>query len=105
MRDAGDALDRTLDATYARGACHAEHREIDRLRHVLACLVVTKLLISGMTCNHCVRTVGNALRAVPGVQTANVQLPDRAEIEHDDTTSLDALVSAVVSSGYEASHA
>ena len=67
--------------------------------------MVTKLLISGMTCNHCVRTVGDALKAVPGVSTASVALPDRAEVEHDDTTSLDALVNAVISAGYEARHA
>ena len=58
-----------------------------------------------MTCNHCVRTVGIALKAVPGVHSAKVQLPDRAEIEHDGTASLDDLVKAVVSSGYGASGA
>ena len=58
-----------------------------------------------MTCNHCVRTVGNALKAVPGVHAAKVQLPDRAEVDHDGTASLDDLVKAVISAGYEARHA
>ena len=64
--------------------------------------MVTNLRISGMTCNHCVRSVGDALRSVPGVSKVDVRLPDRAEVEHDGAT-LAKLVAAVESAGYEAS--
>jgi copper chaperone CopZ len=66
--------------------------------------VVTKLLISGMSCNHCVRTVSDALRAVTGVTRVDVKLPDRAEVDHEAETSFEALASAVQSAGYEARH-
>lgn len=65
--------------------------------------MVTNLRISGMTCNHCVRSVGDALRSVPGVSKVEVRLPDRAEVEHDGKATLASLVAAVESAGYEAS--
>ena len=34
----------------------------------------TKLKISGMSCQHCVKTVKNALTALEGVQSAKVNL-------------------------------
>ncbi len=56
-----------------------------------------------MTCNNCVRHVDKALRAVPGVTTVEVSLPDKtAKIVHEDATPLPTLVSAVESAGYEA---
>jgi len=67
--------------------------------------VITNLLITGMTCNHCVHTVSNALRAVPGVDKVAVSLPDRAEVHHAEGTQLASLLSAVQSAGYEARHA
>jgi copper chaperone len=63
--------------------------------------VVTKLVIAGMSCNHCTRTVGDALRGVPGVQQVQVQLPDSAEVVHDDGTTLASLLEAVHSAGYD----
>jgi copper chaperone len=59
------------------------------------------LRISGMTCNHCVRSVGQALREVPGVTSAHVDLPDRASVEHGPGVSEDALVAAVRAAGYD----
>jgi copper chaperone CopZ len=56
-----------------------------------------------MTCNNCVRHVDKALRAVPGVTTVEVSLPDQsAKIVHGDTTEVPALLAAVESAGYEA---
>jgi copper chaperone CopZ len=66
--------------------------------------VTTKLLIQGMSCNHCVRSVGDALRAVPGVTHVVVQLPDRADVEHGEQTTLAAMLHAVQSAGYTAEH-
>jgi copper chaperone CopZ len=65
--------------------------------------VVTTLRITGMSCNNCVRHVDKALRAVPGVQDVQVDLPEgRAKVEHAETTAAPALIAAVESAGYEA---
>jgi copper chaperone CopZ len=62
--------------------------------------VITTLRITGMTCNGCVRHVGAALRAVPGVTGAEVALPDRASVTHGEATTVAELVTAVESAGY-----
>jgi copper chaperone len=63
--------------------------------------VITTLSINGMSCNNCVRHLGDALRAVPGVSEVDVSLPDRrATITHDDVAATE-LVAAVESAGYE----
>jgi len=65
--------------------------------------VVTTLRITGMSCNNCVRHVGTAFQAVPGVTSVDVSLPDQtAKVVHDDAASLDAMLAAVESAGYEA---
>ncbi len=65
--------------------------------------MITNLRITGMTCNNCVRHVDKALRGVPGVSNVQVSLEGKsAEVAHDDSTSLDSLVKAVESAGYEA---
>lgn len=68
--------------------------------------MTTNLRITGMTCNNCVRHVDQALRAVPGVSAVQVNLQaGSAEVTHDDVATLEALVHAVESAGYEARHA
>lgn len=63
----------------------------------------TTLTIRGMTCANCVKHVTAALRAVPGVTTATVSLPDHlATITHSTTTPLPALLAAIEAAGYEA---
>ncbi|MFT3696109.1 MAG: heavy metal-associated domain-containing protein [Kofleriaceae bacterium] len=64
--------------------------------------MTTTLSIAGMTCNNCVRHVSTALKEVPGVAKVQVNLPDSAIIDHDDLTTLPALVAAVESAGYTA---
>jgi copper chaperone CopZ len=65
--------------------------------------VVTKLRITGMSCNGCVRHVGKALREVPGVSAVEVSLAEEsADVTHDATTSLESLLAAVESEGYAA---
>ncbi|MEO8846642.1 MAG: cation transporter [Kofleriaceae bacterium] len=65
--------------------------------------MTTTLRITGMTCNNCVRHVDSALRQVPGVAKVAVSLPEgQAMVDHDDLTTLPALLAAVVSAGYEA---
>ena len=64
--------------------------------------MITTLSINGMSCNNCVRHVGDALRAVPGVSAVDVSLPDRrATITHDHVAR-SALIAAIESAGYEA---
>lgn len=63
-----------------------------------------KLKIGGMTCGNCQKHVGDALRAVPGVKAANVDLAfHRASVTIDpDAVQLTDLVAAVKQAGYTA---
>lgn len=65
--------------------------------------MVTTLRITGMTCNRCVNHVGEALRALPGVTQATVDLAQgTARIDHDHATQSEAaLRAAVAAAGYE----
>jgi P-type Cu+ transporter len=63
----------------------------------------TELAISGMTCASCVAHVGTALRKVPGVADAAVNLAtERANITHDPAVGSDELIKAVEAAGYGA---
>ncbi len=61
---------------------------------------MTRLKIEGMTCNHCVMAVKQALEAIPGVSgRVEVTLkPGAAVVEGD--ASPEALVAAVAEEGY-----
>ncbi len=61
------------------------------------------LKIQGMTCNHCVMRVAKALKAVPGVQDAQVDLQKaEALVTYDEAkVALDKLSFAVVEAGYK----
>lgn len=65
------------------------------------------LKIRGMTCANCQQHVGDALRAVPGVASANVDLAfHRATVSYDPATaSVDRMIDAVKEAGYDASRA
>ncbi len=61
-----------------------------------------ELPITGMTCASCVRRVEKGLRAVPGVQSASVNLvTERATVEHDPALPVERLAEAVRKSGYD----
>ncbi|MFN8653380.1 MAG: heavy metal translocating P-type ATPase [Gemmatimonadales bacterium] len=64
----------------------------------------TTLDVGGMTCAACSARVGRALRAVPGVSDANVNLVTaKATVEFDPaTTSAENLAEVVRSAGYDA---
>lgn len=63
----------------------------------------TTLRIEGMSCNHCLSAVGSALRAVPGVQDATVNLNEgTAIITHNDSVVISDLIAAVDEAGYQA---
>jgi copper ion binding protein len=62
----------------------------------------TTLKIDGMSCEHCVKHVTEALKGIKGVKSAKVSLKDNnAVVEHGDEASLEALKAAVVEAGYE----
>lgn len=63
----------------------------------------TVLKIQGMTCNHCVMRVSKALKAIPGVQNAEVDLQKaEAAVQYDDAkVTPDKLSFAVVEAGYK----
>ncbi|MDR2159853.1 MAG: cation transporter [Treponema sp.] len=62
----------------------------------------TILKIEGMSCDHCVKHVQEALEGTAGVTSARVRLSDKsAEVEHGAGTTLEALKAAVEEAGYE----
>ena len=63
----------------------------------------TQLAVSGMTCDHCVRHVTDAISKVAGVNSVNVNLAEGiAVIESGDSLELQAVKEAVVAAGYSA---
>ncbi len=64
----------------------------------------TTIKVQGMTCNHCVMRVRKALKAVAGVQDAQVDLQKaEAAVSFDEAkVSPDKLVGAIVEAGYKA---
>ena len=67
-------------------------------------MTTTTLKVSGMSCGHCVRSVTDAIGALDGVQSADVQLESgRATVVYDESrVSPRDLVSAVMDEGYTA---
>jgi copper ion binding protein len=62
----------------------------------------TTLNIEGMSCDHCVRHVSDALKEIPGVKKAAVSLKEKnAVVDHEDKVTLEAMKNAVVEAGYE----
>jgi copper ion binding protein len=63
----------------------------------------TTLNIEGMSCEHCVAHVKEALEAIGGVSAAQVSLKEKnALVEHEDSVSFEAMKAAVSEAGYEA---
>jgi P-type Cu+ transporter len=62
-----------------------------------------RINIGGMSCASCVGRVEKALLQVPGVLSAGVNLAtESASVQAQSSTTLDALLAAVVAAGYEA---
>lgn len=59
-----------------------------------------KLEIDGMGCEHCVKSVKDALSAIAGVKSATVELGS-AEIEADESVKESDLSAALDDAGYE----
>lgn len=71
------------------------------MTHNLYSGVITRLRITGMSCQRCVQAVFTALTPVEGIITAEVSI-GIATIEHDGRASPDALREAIAVSGYDA---
>lgn len=63
--------------------------------------MIQTLIISGMNCQHCVRAVSDALSAVEGVDSVEVDL-DAGCAKVEGRADAAALIAAVVAAGYAA---
>ena len=63
----------------------------------------TKLKINGMSCQHCVKTVTDALTELPGVRRAKVNLRKGEAVVHFDASRVDTtnLTEAIITAGFE----
>lgn len=62
-----------------------------------------RLNVKGLSCEHCVQTVKQALEKIAGVAQARVSLDEgTAEVELSESVSPDRLVQAVRDAGYDA---
>ncbi|MXX18840.1 MAG: heavy-metal-associated domain-containing protein [Dehalococcoidia bacterium] len=61
-----------------------------------------ELKVDGMTCDHCVRAVTDAITGVDGVTEASVDLDAGAATVRGKGVDLGAVVAAVIEEGYEA---
>jgi copper ion binding protein len=63
----------------------------------------TKLKIGGMSCQHCVKTVTDALTELPGVQRAKVNLRKGEAVVHFDESRVSTtnLTEAITAAGFE----
>jgi copper chaperone len=63
-------------------------------------VMLTRLRIAGMSCQHCVQAVFTALTPVEGIVSADISI-GAATIEHDGRATVDALRNAIAVAGYE----
>jgi len=61
------------------------------------------LNVSGMSCEHCVKAVKNALSGISGVKDIAVSLKDgKVSFSHDPAKApLDSIKAAIIEEGYE----
>ncbi|WP_104501018.1 heavy metal translocating P-type ATPase [Acinetobacter indicus] len=78
-------------------------KAVERAGYDVVVAAPIELSIDGMTCASCVARVEKALKKVPGVQQANVNLAtEQAWVEADTTVSADKLIQAISKAGYDA---
>ena len=56
--------------------------------------------VDGMSCEHCVNAIKNALLAIPGVTAVEIVLKSRTVIVNGDSFSRDAVAAAITGLGY-----
>ncbi len=57
--------------------------------------------IEGMSCDHCVRRVTEALKGMPGVKAVDVRLAEKAAFVEADSIDETAIKAAVDDAGYD----
>jgi len=62
-----------------------------------------QLKIEGMTCDHCVRSITNAVKDVPGVSEAKVSLATNSAVVEGDQFDISKIIEAIEEEGYTAS--
>lgn len=63
----------------------------------------TTLTVTGMTCPSCSRHVTMALKAVPGVDTVDVQVREKkVSVQHSAQAQLEQMIEALAEAGYTA---
>lgn len=67
-------------------------------------MATATIKVQGMTCNHCVMRVAKALKAVPGVRDAKVDLQKaEAVVTYEDAkVTPDKLAAVITETGYKA---
>ena len=58
--------------------------------------------VTGMTCDHCVRSVTNAIQEVDGVSDVQVSLDEKLARVTGETIDVNKVIEAVKEEGYEA---
>lgn len=61
-----------------------------------------ELNIEGMTCDHCVNSVTNAVKEVPGVKDAKVSLEGKSAEIQGDGIDVQKVLAAIEEEGYTA---
>jgi|DewCreStandDraft_2_1066082.scaffolds.fasta_scaffold00485_14 copper ion binding protein len=65
-------------------------------------MTTTRYPVRGMSCQHCVRAVEEAVRRLPGVERAEARLqPGEVRVTWRDQPDDDAVRRAVAEAGYE----
>ncbi|MGO9122947.1 MAG: heavy-metal-associated domain-containing protein [Desulfomonilaceae bacterium] len=64
--------------------------------------MTTTINIKGMSCNHCVMAVSQALKQMGDVRTVNVDLDNgKATIEHENAIDMSKVKEIIEKAGYE----
>ncbi len=58
--------------------------------------------VTGMTCDHCVHAVTNAVKETPGVADVTVSLEAKSAVVTGDQIDVAKIIAAVAEEGYEA---
>lgn len=60
------------------------------------------LAVTGMTCDHCVTAIRNAVEELPGVESALVDLDAKSAVVEGNALDAGAIIAAIKEEGYEA---
>ena len=58
--------------------------------------------VTGMTCDHCVNSVTNAVKAIEGVSEVTVSLDDKKAVVSGGVIDVAKVIAAIEEEGYEA---